>query len=196
MTLAPLTSLGRVHRIPIYSRRANVVMQSRQRGILVSACSESTGGAGENQDPSLRFGMTNFFSAGFATGRMLAAGGEARGQAGGEVRGEDPFLRGFQIVGCAMEVDDLGVRIKQRESGAPVSVTRLSDRAWINHVTRVRLQLQRDGLSLPDRAIFRTEAIGTRTVGEESALQVSVAEEGQRRGECEQRHQRVADRND
>src|SRR5271154_705067 len=28
MTLAPLTSLGRVHRIPIYSRRANVVMQS------------------------------------------------------------------------------------------------------------------------------------------------------------------------
>ena len=37
MTLAPLTSLGLVHRIPIYSRRANVVMQSTGAGAPATA---------------------------------------------------------------------------------------------------------------------------------------------------------------
>ena len=47
-----------------------------------------------------------------ASSGELAAGGEARGQAGGQVGGEDSVLRGFEIVGGAMEVDDLRVRVE------------------------------------------------------------------------------------
>ena len=88
-----------------------------------------------------------------------------------------------------------GFGIEQGEGGAPVSVARLSDRAGIDHVTRGRLQLQRDRLGLPDGAVFGTEAIGAGTVGEESALQVGVAEEGERSGERDERDERIADRN-
>ncbi len=51
-------------------------------------------------------------------------------------------------------------------------------------------------LGLPDGAVFGTEAIGTGTVGEESTLQVGVAEKSQRRGKREQRDQCIADGND
>ena len=43
-----------------------------------------------------------------------------------EVRGEDAVLRGFQIVGRAVEVDDLRVGVEEREGGAPVAIARLA----------------------------------------------------------------------
>ena len=112
--------------------------------------------------------------------REVSGRGQASGQSRWKVGGEDAILRGFQVVGRAVEVDDLRVGVEQCEGGAPVAVARLPDRAGIDQVSRRGLQLQRDGLGLPDRAVFGTEAIGAGTVGKESALQVGVAEEGQR----------------
>ena len=62
-----------------------------------------------------------------AQGRELASGGQARGQARRKFRGEDAILRGFQIVGGAVKVDDLRVSVEQREGGSPVAVARLAD---------------------------------------------------------------------
>ncbi len=93
-------------------------------------------------------------------------------------------------------MDYLRFGIEQGESGAPVAVTWLADGAGIDHVTRVRLQLQRDRLGLSDGAVFGTETVGAGTVGEESTLQVGMAEEGDRRRFCEERDECVADGND
>jgi len=92
-------------------------------------------------------------------------------------------------------VDDLGVRIEQGESGAPVSVARLTDRARVDHVTGGRFQLQRHRLRLPHSAVFGTKAIGAGTIGEESALKVGVAEESDRGIDGDERDQGIADRN-
>ena len=125
-----------------------------------------------------------------------AAGGEAGGEARRQVGGEDSVLRGFQVVGRSVEVDDLGFGIEEGEGSAPISVAGLSNGAGIDQVTGVPFQLQRDRLGLADGAVFRTETIGTGTVGEESALQVSMAEESQGHGECDERSEGVAERND
>ncbi len=115
---------------------------------------------------------------------------------GSTVGGEDTLLRGFQVVGGAVVVDDVGFGIEQGEGGTPVAVAGLADGAGVNHVTRIRLQLQRDRLGLPDSAVFGTKAVGTATVGEESALQMRVAEKGERCGVRKERYERVSDGND
>ncbi len=94
-----------------------------------------------------------------------------------------------------MEVDDLRFGIEEGEGGAPIPIAWLADRAGIDQVTRFRLQVQRDRFSLPNRAVFGTEAIGAGSVGEESALQVCVTEEGQWHGQRDERSECVAERN-
>ncbi len=74
----------------------------------------------------------------------LAAGRKAGGQARGEVGGEDARLRGFEVVGGAVVANDLGFGIEQGESGAPVAVPGLADGTGIDHVARVGFQLERD----------------------------------------------------
>jgi len=74
-------------------------------------------------------------------------------------------------------VNHLRFSVEQGEGGAPVSITRLADRARVDHVTSSRLQLQRDRFVLSDRPVFGTKAVRTIAVGEKSALQVSVPEE-------------------
>ena len=37
---------------------------------------------------------------------------QARGQPRRQISGEDAILRGFQVIGCAVEVDYLGVRVE------------------------------------------------------------------------------------
>jgi len=64
----------------------------------------------------------------------------------------------------------------------------------IDHVTSGRFQLQRNGFSLSDRAIFRAEAIRAGAVGKKSTLQVSVTEKSKGNGNGKQRHQRVGHR--
>src|SRR5208282_805638 len=129
-------------------------------------------------------------------GEMVsAARGKARCQPRREIRGEDTVLRSFQIVGRAVKVDDLGIRVKQGEGSAPVSVAGLSDGARIDHVARGGFHLQGNGLGFAYGAIFGTEAVGARTVGEESALQVGVAEKGDGGGDGDEWDQRIADRN-
>lgn len=126
---------------------------------------------------------------------MSAAGGKARCQPRGEIRREDTVLRGLQIVRRAVKVNDLGVRVEECEGSSPVPVAGLSDGARIDHVARGGFHLQGNGLGFAYGAIFGTEAVGARTVGEESALQVGVAEEGDGRCDGDERDQRVADRN-
>ena len=91
---------------------------------------------------------------------VSAAGGEASCKARWEIRGENTILRGLQVVGRSVKVNDLGVRVEDSESGAPVSVPGLSDGAGIDHLTRGGFQLQRNGLGFAYRAIFGTEAVG------------------------------------
>ena len=64
-----------------------------------------------------------------------------------------------------MEVHDLRVGVEQSEGGAPVAIAGLSDGTGIDQISRRRLQLQRDRFGLTDGAIFRTEAVGRRSVG-------------------------------
>src|SRR5260370_2362652 len=122
-----------------------------------------------------------------------AAGGQAGGEARRQICGEDAILRRFQVVGRAVKVDDLRFGIEQGVGGAPISVARLTDRAGIDQVTSLRLQLQRDRLGLSDGTGFRTETVGTGTVGEESALQMGMAEEGKGDGERKQWDESIAD---
>src|SRR4029077_11945170 len=77
-----------------------------------------------------------------------------------------------------------------------VSVARLSYRSRIDQIARVGLQVQRHRLCLSHSAIFRTESVGRRAIGEESALQMRVAEESQRHRQGDQRSQRISQRDD
>src|ERR1700722_3859304 len=72
----------------------------------------------------------------------LTARSEPCRQPGRQFRREDAILRGFQIVRRAVEVNDSRLRIEQRKRRAPVSIARLADRARIDHVARIRFQLQ------------------------------------------------------
>jgi len=128
--------------------------------------------------------------------RYSAAGGEAGGESRGEVGGEDAVLGRFEVVRSAVEVDDLGSGVEQGEGGSPIAVAGLADRAGIDHVTSGGFQLKRDRFGLADGAVFGTEAVGAGAIGEEPSLQVGMAEERNRRFHGDQRHQRVADRDD
>ena len=66
---------------------------------------------------------------------VSAAGGKARGETRRKVGSEDSVLGGFEVVGCAVEVDDLGIRIEQGKGGAPIAIARLADGAGIDQVT-------------------------------------------------------------
>jgi hypothetical protein len=93
-----------------------------------------------------------------------------------------------------MEVNHLFVGVEDGESGTPVAVARLADRPWVDQISRRRFQVQRNGFGLADGSIFGTKSIGRGAVGKESALQVRVTEKCQRRGQSDQRGQRVAER--
>src|ERR1700722_1840551 len=73
--------------------------------------------------------------------RELAAGGQARRESWGELGGEDAVLSGFQVVGRAVEVEDLGFGVVEGEAGAPVAVAGLPDGAGVDHVARGRFEL-------------------------------------------------------
>src|ERR1700686_3214906 len=120
---------------------------------------------------------------------------QTRGQARRQIRSEDAILRCFQIVGRAMEVDDLRVGIKQREGGAPVAVAWLPNRAGIDQISRVRLQLQWDRFGLAHAAVFWTKAVRRRVVDKESALQMRVPKKSQRSRQGDQWRQRISQRN-
>src|SRR6202158_2388827 len=117
------------------------------------------------------------------------------GQSRRQIRSEDAILRCFQIVGRAMEVDDLRVGIEQREGGAPVAVAWLPNRAGIDQISRICLQLQRDRFGLAYAAVFWTKAVRGRVVDKESALQMRVPKKSQRSRQGDQWRQRISQRN-
>ncbi len=119
---------------------------------------------------------------------LSAARSQAGCQSRRKVRREDAVLRRFQVIWRAVKMDDLRFRIEQREGRAPITVARLPHRSGINQVTSLRLQLQRYRLGLSNGPVFRTESVGTVAVGEEPSLQMRVAEEGEWRGQRQQRH--------
>src|SRR5208283_103081 len=122
----------------------------------------------------------------------LPPGGQAGGEAWRKLCLEDAVLRGFQIVGCAVEMNDLRVGVEQGESGAPVAVARLADRARIDQVTCGSPELEGDGLGLADGAILRAETVGARAVDEKSALQMGVPKKSQGDSKRNQRSQGIA----
>src|SRR6202034_4537548 len=113
-----------------------------------------------------------------ASGLWLSPGSEAGGQTGWQFRSEDSILRCFQIVGRAMEVDELRVRVEDSESGAPVAVAGLSHRAGIDQISRAGLQLQCDRFGLPYGLVLRTQAVGRGFTDKKSALQMRMSKEG------------------
>ena len=74
----------------------------------------------------------------------LASDSQPGREARRQLRSENAVLRRFQIIGCAVEVYDLGIGIEECECSPPIPVAGLSYGTGIDQVTRCRLELQRD----------------------------------------------------
>src|SRR5688500_8966664 len=72
--------------------------------------------------------------------RDSAADGESVGETGREAGRANAALRGFDGVREAVQDERWAVRVVNRERRARVAVARLTDRAWVHEVSRLRRQ--------------------------------------------------------
>src|ERR1700757_1594031 len=97
-----------------------------------------------------------------------------------QVRGEDPVLRAFEVVGHALEGDDPLIAVKDGEGGAPVSIAWLPYRAGIDQVSHILFQGKLHGLALADGFVGRPEGIAGCHLERKRALQVRMSKKGDR----------------
>ena len=125
-----------------------------------------------------------------------AAFAEAGSEALGEAGHEDVALGGSDVVGHAVEGDLGGVGVVEGEGGSPIAIAGLSDGAGIDEMTPAGFELECPGLGGGTGAkggakLFPLRGRGL-TVEGEAALDVGVADEGDRGGALLERRPRVA----
>ena len=133
----------------------------------------------------------NDSTAGFQA-KVLSSCSQSRRQPLRQISSQDFFLSNAEVVGHTIETHDPGIGIEHSKGGAPVAITRLADRAGVDEIAAILTQRPVGRLSLPDGAISGTVGFADFAREHESALQVSVSEEGDRDGIGDERLDSVA----
>src|SRR5271167_2294225 len=119
-----------------------------------------------------------------AVNNSLPAELQARGQAIGQLRGEDALLGFLDVVGHAIE-RNAGERstamLIEGEGCSPVSVPRLPDRAWIDEVSLPRSEPHREFNPAFRAVVHGAERAGFSILVNETALDMGMAKEDHRR---------------